>query len=947
MSENKEPGMAFSMPKLHKIMAILSFIFFITTMWVFMDDYIRPWKAVQVEALRIQRKHTEDAIKAAQKEIDPVKLKEMTAKLAKGEEIVSTRNTEIKKVEKELDSNLAKQKKQNIDNGNFNADSTAINFQYESAKAEGKTREAEEKLEELHKLKDGFDAGKNNLKALQAEEKKIRETLGELNKEVISTQKEMKEITGKLDLLEMAKKQTEMNPVFALRNAPFLDFLDPTIKIQQIVLNNITDDRYFRQVYKVDRCTTCHTFIDKPGFEKEKNPFKTHPKLDLMVSMDSPHPMKSTGCTVCHGGDGHRVNDFNSVAHMPNDEKQAKEWEEKYGWKEPHHVPQPMFRLSQTEAGCVKCHQGVDLIKGATVLNEGRMGIEKYGCYACHKIAGWEHRRKPGPSLLKVASKVDKEWLKNWVWSPKSFNQHSKMPTFFMQPNNSKPEFAKKNMAEVNAIAEYIFEKSKPYSPNEKYHPGNAANGKKLISEIGCLACHGVEGLEEQSKKIGAYAGPYLTGSGTKLQPDWLVSWIKKPWHYQEDTIMPSLRLTDPEANDIATYLLSLKNKKFEELKFATFDKKVRDELLTDYLAAFDTKESAAKKVAAMEDHAKTIELGKRSIGKYGCYSCHNIEGFDGYAPIGTELTKEGSKPITQFAFGIQHQVPHERDAWLIAHLQNPRMWDIGIDKKFGDLNKMPNFYMSKAEAEKITVAILGQVAEVIPLAGQKRLNENEALYHDAMKVAGKYNCVGCHQIDGIRGDILKAYEDDINQGPPRLVNEGHRIQSEWFYNFLGNVQQIRPWVKVRMPSFNLSLQDKNRLVNGFQNGAHQGFYENPAAEVTWAPGEKDEAHKLFTALNCTSCHTMGFTNAAPLAPDLHKAAKRLRPSWIRKWLANPQAILPGTTMPQFFGEDGKSPIEAKYFGGDGEKQINALTKLVIEYGGVSGTAAETNTKKR
>jgi cytochrome c2 len=271
-------------------------------------------------------------------------------------------------------------------------------------------------------------------------------------------------------------------------------------------------------------------------------------------------------------------------------------------------------------------------------------------------------------------------------------------------------------------------------------------------------------------------------------------------------------------------------------------------------------------------------------------------------------------------------------------------MWDIGIDKKFRDLNKMPNFYMSEAEAKKITVAILGQVADVIPLAGQKRLNEHEALYYDAMKVAGKYNCLGCHQIDGIRGNILQNYEEDINQGPPRLVNEGHRIQADWFYNFLGNVQPIRPWLKIRMPSFNLSLQEKNRLVNGFQNGAHQGFYEDPKAEVVWNPGERDQAQKLFTALNCTSCHSMGFTNTAPLAPDLHKAAARLRPSWIRKWLTNPQAILPGTTMPQFFGEDGKAPIETGYFEGNGEKQINALTKLVIEYGGM--TPATTTKRK-
>jgi len=228
-----------------------------------------------------------------------------------------------------------------------------------------------------------------------------------------------------------------------------------------------------------------------------------------------------------------------------------------------------------------------------------------------------------------------------------------------------------------------------------------------------------------------------------------------------------------------------------------------------DYFSAFETKASATAKVAKLSDHEKTMELGKRSIGKYGCFSCHNIEGFDGYSPIGPELTKEGSKPITQFGFGIQHQVPHQRDAWITAHLQNPRMWDIGIDKVFKDLQLMPNFYMGEAEAKKITVAILGQVSDVVPLAGIKRANAGEALYNEAMKVAGRYNCMGCHQIDGLRGDILRGYEDDINQGPPRLVNEGHRVQTDWLYHFFGNVQPIRPWLKIRMPSFNLSTAEK------------------------------------------------------------------------------------------------------------------------------------------
>lgn len=935
MSENdnnKEPGMAFSMPKLHKIMAICSVVFFISVLWVFLDDYIRPWKAIQVEAIKIQRRHVEEAINAAQKEIDAPKLAQLEADLKKGQEIVATRKEEIAKVEKEVKSVRNELKELTIIMGVLNAKVTEMNFKYESAESHGYKKKADANKEKLHELKAQFAESKNKNKDFQAQEKVLLTKLADLNAEVITTEKGIKDITNKLNLLQQAKEQTKFGPIFAIRNLPFLDFLDPTIKIRQIVVNNVTDDRYFKHVPKVDRCITCHTFIDQPGFEKEVNPFKTHPKLDLMVGAESKHPMKQIGCTSCHGGEGHRVNDFNSAAHMPQNEKQQAEWVAKYKWHEPHKVPEQMLRLNQTEASCVKCHQGVDLIKGATVLNEGRQKIEKYGCYACHKIAGWEHKRKPGPSLLKIAGKVDKEWFKAWVWAPKSINPNTKMPSFFMQSNNSKKEFAEKNIAEVNAMAEYIYNKSKTYEPFQKYAGGNADTGKQLISEIGCLACHGVDGLEDLSKKVGGYAGPHLSGIGSKVSADWLVSWLKKPWHYQEDTIMPSFRLTDQEANDITAYLMGLKNKKVEGLKFAPLDKKVRDGILADYLSAFDTIESAREKVSKMTDDEKTMELGRRSIAKYGCFSCHNIEGFDSNAPIGPELTKVGSKPITQFGFGLEHAMPKQRDVWITAHLQNPKRWDIGIQKEFKDLLLMPNFYMSKKDAEDITVALLGQVANYIPLAGVKRYNAGEAGYNEAMKVAGNLNCVGCHQVDGLRGDLLRMYEDDINQGPPRLVNQGHRVQTDWFYNFLGNVEPIRPWVKVRMPSFNLSLAQKNAIVGGFAAGAHQGIFEEEDSEVVWGPGEREEAIKLFNAYNCVSCHTGGFNNGEQLAPNLHKAGKRLRPSWIRLWLKDPQKIMPGTSMPTFFTEEGKG-LEEGYFGGDADKQIDALTKYIIELG--------------
>jgi len=392
---------------------------------------------------------------------------------------------------------------------------------------------------------------------------------------------------------------------------------------------------------------------------------------------------------------------------------------------------------------------------------------------------------------------------------------------------------------------------------------------------------------------------------------------------------MPSMRLSKKEANDITAYLLSLKNKRFENLKFQPLDGKARDEVLFDYFVAFDTAEGANNSINKMSENERTMELGKRSVGKYGCYGCHNISGFENYMGIGPDLSEEGSKPITQFMFGHQ-KVPHSREGYLYAHLLNPRRWDGGIDVAYKDLLRMPNFYMEKKQAESIVTVILGMVSDKVPAEGMRNLNANEKNYANGYKVMNKYNCIGCHQIEGDFGDLLKMYEDDINQGPPWLVGEGHRVLADWLYNFLGNVQPIRPWVKVRMPSFNLTNHDKNLIVSGFAAKSDQVVFE-ANEKVTWVPGEREGAVKLFNQLACTSCHSMGFSKTEPMGPDLHKASNRLRFSWIKKWLANPQAIMAQTTMPAFW--DGGAPADPDILGGDAEKQINAVAKYVLELG--------------
>jgi cytochrome c2 len=290
-----------------------------------------------------------------------------------------------------------------------------------------------------------------------------------------------------------------------------------------------------------------------------------------------------------------------------------------------------------------------------------------------------------------------------------------------------------------------------------------------------------------------------------------------------------------------------------------------------------------------------------------------------------------GSKPVEQFGFGIQKNIPHTRHDWIVAHLKEPARWDIGIPKAFGDINKMPNFYLSDKEVENITTALLGQVSDKVPMKGKKNLNANEAYAEKGKKLVNKYNCEGCHKIDGRGGDLTKGL-DDPNEGAPYLVKQGHRVQTEWFYNFLKNVHPIRPWLKVRMPSFNFNNDEINTLVTYFQAEANQVTFEDAHQKITWEPGEKEAAKKLFNELACTSCHTGGFSKDEQVAPNLYYVKKRLRMSWVEKWFENPQAIMDYTAMPNFW-DGGKSSAVPGVLNDDPKKQMKALTKYIFEMG--------------
>jgi cytochrome c2 len=931
-------------------------------------DYHRSWKEYQRQFMAMERARTKEKLLDVKSSFDFNQYKQLRADLNEADQELKSHQSTISELETKgakLDAQIYKTKV--IIYQPLKAQIDADKYTYSEGVENGNNNKS------LHKTIDNevdrANALTQQLFVLNQQKDQVTQQLAEITAQRDDTQAKITKLRHDFDLLDKKYHSLSFNLLFDFRNAMLLDFMSPTIQIQQVVLKNLPEDLYFAKTMNVDRCMTCHQAIDKKGYEDAPEPFRTHPHLDLFLGATSPHPMDKVGCTVCHGGMGQALS-FNTCAHVPNDEEEAKKWKRLYGWKQPEAVQSIMLPLKYTEGSCLKCHGTQELVNFAPHLNRGRELMVTRGCIGCHKVKNLENLTKAGPALLKVKGKLKKDFVLKWVWSPKSFNPAARMPSFFQQSNNSDDNSLGKNKAELNAVVDYLYDKSEDYTPNLAPGAGSVAAGKKLFKEVGCLACHGIDDVTSHHADF----APDLSGTGSKLSAAFVYSWIKNPQHFNPDTRMPSLRLSDREASDITAYLMSKKNKDFEQMSPPDSDPAVRDGLIVDYLTPQLGQDGAMAKVVTMDDKAKTLFLGEKTLNKYGCFGCHMIQGFETAQGIGTELSTWGSKRVSQIDFGFTEpsEIPHTHEGFLNAKLEDPRQFDKDKVVAFQDKLKMPNFYLSPDDRDAIITAVLGLTTTTIPDEWTAGIHGNGPLLEKGRRIVANFNCRGCHLIEDQGGKIREMYEKeglDLSLAPPNLHQEGAKVQIDWLHNFLTGVHPIRPWLHIRMPSFPWTDEEVSNVISYFnydvlvfdkldtpqkpvetkapepKNGAtpeptkteeDQVFPFKTISTAKLSGQDLEETKAMFAKLQCQKCHILGDKIPADLssaAPDLLNVHKRLKPEWVVEWLKNPDALMPGTRMPGFWPQpEDQSPVPM-YFHGDSLKQREALRDYLFMIG--------------
>ena len=168
----------------------------------------------------------------------------------------------------------------------------------------------------------------------------------------------------------------------------------------------------------------------------------------------------------------------------------------------------------------------------------------------------------------------------------------------------------------------------------------------------------------------------------------------------------------------------------------------------------------------------------------------------------------------------------------------------------------------------------------------------------DLARRLSQLRCNACHAVNG------RAPTGALAETAPTLTGVGFKLRANWIDRVIGSEIRTLDWQELRMPSFGADharwLADALAKASGvdptqpeekeFHGEVRQGL---DRLGVDGSQG----------GMGCIGCH--GWREFPPLGengPNLYHAGQSLRASWFRRWMRDPARIVPGTSMPNYFG---------------------------------------------
>ncbi len=522
-------------------------------------------------------------------------------------------------------------------------------------------------------------------------------------------------------------------------------------------------------------------------------------------------------------------------------------------------------------------------------VERGRETFRLVGCLACHNVAphgeaeraeAWdpaEQRRgdnEHGPNLRGVATKVTPEWLFAWIKDPASYWPGTRMPDLRLsdqeaadivayvfdegsEPFHDVPEgwqegevAFKRDVLEEQA--RWFFNRLLPSELERRFREewkddGTLLEvlGERWVLNQGCHSCHEIPGLED-AQPIGTELTNWASKTVDKLdfgfipeilaeEEGWSHHAVEEFKQYRENFLAQKLHA--PRSYDRRKIKNPTERLRMPQFDFA--DDEVRA-LVTFVAGLVDDEVQRAKMVPDAE--AQAMERGLRTMRQKNCAGCHLIE------PALIEFDQDG--------------VHHEVSGRVLALEDDP----LPPPLEGGDaaLRDYLDRYVARAredddefELEELIVQLqrpdpaLGAVGTTVVVEEPESVKVARPPWGGGMvRVVTDYYMnpwdYGDPEGEGAILDVdgeARVYADEPYDkvrwtfAPPVLVDEGQKLQRDWFYRFLLAPVPLRQQMRVRMPTFQWEEGEAGSVADYFAGAARRRWPETWTREAMLATG--------------------------------------------------------------------------------------------------------------
>jgi cytochrome c2 len=470
-------------------------------------------------------------------------------------------------------------------------------------------------------------------------------------------------------------------------------------------------------------------------------------------------------------------------------------------------------------------------------------------------------------SLEDAGSKFHPAWMMQWLLSPSAVVPEARMPAMLSGDDDAK----RRSAGDLATFLSTLRVPSLAGEPVLTSDPTWIKRGEETFSTLGCVACHrlaDIPALPSDPRRTLAHVR-------AKWLPTPLRQFLMKPEAGHAATRMPNFHLSLDEANGLAALLLS---RGAEPAAFTVGDAK----------------------------------HGRDLAGQLGCANCHAITGVS-RSTSGPALAQLVARPAAAGCLAVEEK----------------------------NRGAAPRFGLVDGERQAVSRFMESDLASL----RRKSLHETAEEHFQSLR------CAACHQredaedfwfkleaADPTKKPPANPYDDDdsvektIHRQRPPLTLAGEKLRPEWIEDFVAGRISYKPRPKLpsRMPSFPAYA---HAIALGLAE--QHGFGAASPARQQPDPALADAGFALARkgALACMDCHAVGtqqaLAGADTVTINFAYIPERLNRRYYDRYLQDPPRVLPGTMMPKFVDDHGRTGVTA-HFDGDARKQFEALWHFML-----------------